>query len=49
MLWYSWSLYLFLLIIARDFGPRLTTYYYGWGMISFQGAWVYFIAPLGRV
>lgn len=31
---------------ARDFGPRLITYFYGWGLISFQGAWVYFVGPL---
>jgi len=33
---------------ARDFGPRLITYYYGWGQASFQGYEVYIIGPLRK-
>lgn len=31
---------------ARDLGPRLITYFYGWGPASLQGAEVYIIGPL---
>lgn len=31
---------------ARDFGPRLATYFFGWGKASFTGAEVYIIGPL---
>lgn len=31
---------------ARDLGPRVVAYAAGWGGISFQGWWVYFVAPL---
>jgi glycerol uptake facilitator-like aquaporin len=31
---------------ARDLGPRLITYYYGWGTASLQGYEVYIIGPL---
>lgn len=31
---------------ARDLGPRLITYFYGWGPASLQGMGVYIIGPL---
>jgi MIP family channel proteins len=31
---------------ARDFGPRIVAYCGGWGRISFQGWWLYVLAPL---
>ncbi len=33
---------------ARDLGPRLITYYFGWGKESLQGAEVYIIGPLRK-
>lgn len=31
---------------ARDFGPRIVTWFTGWKAVSFHGWWVYVIAPL---
>jgi len=31
---------------ARDIGPRLITYYYGWGPVTIQGYEVYIIGPI---
>jgi len=31
---------------ARDFGPRLVTSIFGWGLASFRGALVYIVGPL---
>jgi glycerol uptake facilitator protein len=33
---------------ARDIGPRLITYYYGWGPVTIQGYEVYIIGPIRK-
>jgi glycerol uptake facilitator protein len=31
---------------ARDLGPRLVAYLYGWRQVAFTGAWVYILGPI---
>lgn len=31
---------------ARDFGPRIVAYLYGWTTVAFQQAWLYIVAPI---